>query len=112
MPGQRNSCSFCINSLLKKITCPEGTLKNYLRKNSVDRAIQELEDIISKYGKYITVFNFDDDLLMLYKNWMLEFTGKYEERIHQKYGITYAINASEAPGQLALSTIVAYLPFS
>ena len=87
------NCSFCINSLLKKITCPDGNLNNYLRKNSVDRAIQELEDIIRKYGKYITVFNFDDDLLMLYKDWMIEFTGKYEERIHQKYGITYAINA-------------------
>jgi radical SAM superfamily enzyme YgiQ (UPF0313 family) len=87
------NCSFCINSLLKKITYPDGNLKNYLRKNSVDRTIEELEDIISKYGKYIEVFNFDDDLLMLYKDWMIEFSQKYKERIYEKYGVTYAINA-------------------
>lgn len=86
-------CSFCINSLLKRITPPSGNRKNYLRKCSVDRTIQELESIINKYGKYIEVFNFDDDLLMLYKDWMIEFTQKYKERIYEKYHMTYAINA-------------------
>jgi len=86
-------CSFCINSLLKKITCPDGNLKTYLRKRSVSKVISEFEDIIGKYGKYIEVFNFDDDLLMLYRDWMKEFARKYKERIYEKHHITYAINA-------------------
>ena len=86
-------CSFCINSLLKRIICPDGNLKNYLRKRSVDKVIQEFESIIERYGKYIEVFNFDDDLLMLYKDWMVEFSKKYKKRIYEKYHITYAMNA-------------------
>ncbi|MDI6641456.1 MAG: radical SAM protein [Elusimicrobiota bacterium] len=87
-------CTFCINTLLKRIMKEsQGNLKNYLRKRSVESVILEFESIIQKYRNYIKVFNFDDDLLMLYKDWMMKFTQEYKERIFDKFGIQYAINA-------------------
>ncbi len=86
-------CSFCINPLLRKIKVGNGDPKTYLRKRSVENVISEFEAIIAKYKDYIEVFNFDDDLLMLDKSWMIQFVQEYKKRIYDKYKIEYAINA-------------------
>ncbi|MFH1420539.1 MAG: radical SAM protein [Candidatus Aenigmatarchaeota archaeon] len=86
------NCTFCINHLLRKIKSPDDP-KAYLRKRSVENVISEFESIIKKYVKFIDVFNFDDDLLMLDKEWMMSFVREYKKRIFDKYGIEYAINA-------------------
>lgn len=82
-------CSFCINPLLKEIAGENV----YIRKKSVKNLIKELKNIIQKYGKYIKVINFDDDLLMLYKDWMVKFTDIYKKEIYKPYGIQWVINA-------------------
>lgn len=86
------TCSFCINPALKDIKVGDGSPKKYLRKKSMEKVISELESILLKYKEYVEVFNFDDDLLMLDKKWMLDFTRNYKERIYDKYGVEYAIN--------------------
>jgi len=85
-------CSFCINHLLRKIKIGNGPVGNYLRKRSVKNVILELQSIISRYRKYIDVINFDDDLLMLDRRWMFEFTQEYKSKIFDKYKIGYVMN--------------------
>lgn len=85
------SCTFCVNQVLRKIykANNEG---NYFRCQSVDRVIEELVHWVNRYKGLIKVFNFDDDLLMLKKDWFIEFAAKYKESIYEKFGIKYVIN--------------------
>ncbi len=85
-------CSFCINPLLRKIKVGDDA-KRYLRKRNVENVISELESIVKKYKDYVEVFNFDDDLLMLDQPWMMDYIKEYKQRIFNKHGIEYAINA-------------------
>jgi len=85
-------CSFCINPLLLEINVTgKSQLKGYCRKRSVNNVVSELVSIIGRFPD-IKVINFDDDLLMLDKTWVIEFCKKYKSAIFDKYGIHYAFN--------------------
>ena len=85
-------CSFCINSKLKKIY--NGSCNhNYYRVNSVDRAISDLLLVIEKYHEKIDVIDFEDDLLLMNKKWILEFCEKYKKLIYEPYGIKFVMNS-------------------
>jgi len=86
-------CAFCINPLLLKLNVPEGEcIEGYCRKRSVDNVINELVIIIEKFKGSISVINFDDDLLMLDRAWILAFTEKYMTRIFHPHNIQYVFN--------------------
>ena len=82
-------CSFCINPLLRKINNAD---KTYLRKRTVKDSIEELEYLSIKYKGLIKVFNLDDDLLMIFKDWILDFCKQYKKKIYEKYDIKFSTN--------------------
>jgi len=83
------NCSFCINPLLRKIY--NVNLKEFIRMTSVKKSINELENVVNKFGKYIKVFSFNDDLLTIHKNWISEFCREYKRKIYDKFNIKFAI---------------------
>lgn len=85
------SCNFCINQKLKDIHRKSSSSK-YFRTQSVERAIKELRYLVKKYVNEIKLFNLDDDLLMLDRNWFLEFAKRFRDEIYLPYRIRYAIN--------------------
>lgn len=84
-------CTFCINHLYKIIEKGNCKMSEYLRRRSPENTIAELESLAKKYQ--IKFFNTDDDLLLMDKKWMREFTRLYEDRIYKPFGIKYLINA-------------------
>ena len=85
------SCNFCINDKLKKVF-QNVSKSSYYRINSVDRAIDELKYVISRYRRWIKLINLDDDLLLMDSEWFLDFAKKYYKEIFIPYQIKYAIN--------------------
>lgn len=85
------SCSFCINQALRVIY-NKSNKGSYFRCMSIDNIISELEHWAKYYKGAIKIFNFDDDLLMLKKDWFIELISKYKKKIYDKYGIEYVIN--------------------
>ena len=53
--------------------------KSYIRRHSVDQVIGEIEHLLSRYER-IKMFIFDDDLFTFDKEWLREFSEKYQER--------------------------------
>lgn len=86
-------CSYCINHIYKRIKSKNMPMHQYLRKRSQSSIITELEDITKRYRAVLKTFNFDDDLVMLYKDWMHRFATLYQEHIFRIYNINYVINA-------------------
>lgn len=87
------NCKFCINPVLRKINnIGKKNMRSYLRIRDVDIVIEELLSLIRKYGDKIKVINLDDDLILVHKNWLLDFCKRFEEEIYKKYGIKYVIN--------------------
>ncbi|MBI2118110.1 MAG: B12-binding domain-containing radical SAM protein [Elusimicrobia bacterium] len=89
------NCTYCfVTSDKKTLFQPkEGYgMKNYLRKRSVPSAIDELESLCNQYGKELNAFNLDDELPLVYKDWMKEFCRLYQERIYNKYRVEYILN--------------------
>ena len=85
------TCNFCINEKLRDVYKGDRLLP-YYRLCSVERAIDELKQVVRKYGDDITLINLDDDLLLLDKLWFLDFAERFYKEIYQPYGIKYAIN--------------------
>jgi radical SAM superfamily enzyme YgiQ (UPF0313 family) len=79
-------CAFCANALLKKI---KG--KPYVRKRNIDKCIEELKYIISKFD--VKVVNFADDEFTLNHKWVSEFLKKYKAEILDKHDIQFVIEA-------------------
>jgi len=82
------NCNFCINHRMKDIL----GIKGYVRQKSVKRSIEELLKLIDKFPS-IKVFNFEDDILIFNKSWTSEFIRTYKEKIYEKYGIKFKIEA-------------------
>ena len=79
-------CAFCANALLKKI---KG--KPYVRKRNIDKCIEELKYIISRFD--VKVVNFSDDEFTLNHKWVSEFLKKYKAEILDKHDIQFVIEA-------------------
>lgn len=85
------SCNFCINQTLKKLY-PSSKQRKYMRRNSPEEAVNQLEIFANRYKGEISVFNLDDDLLLLDKEWFYKFSELYQDRIYKEFNIKYAIN--------------------
>ena len=85
------ACTFCINQLYKDINLKTGKVSEYMRKRTPSNSVDEMLSLISKYD--IKIFNLDDDLLTMDRDWMREFTFLYKNSIFKPHGIKYAINS-------------------
>ena len=75
------NCYYCCNSILNKIY---GS--NHVRFRSVDKSLEEIDLVLSKYKiKRLQFLNFDDDNLNINKEWFLEFVEKYKKNIKIKF---------------------------
>ncbi len=92
--GCAYNCTYCYVTADKKQMFKNGYgLEKYLRKNSAEYSIRFLEQLCEKYPGMIDVFNMDDELPVVYKDWWNEFCIKFGERIHKKYGVEFTCNA-------------------
>ncbi len=92
--GCAYNCTYCYVTADKKQMFRNGYgLDRYLRKNSAEYSIRFLEHLCEKYPGMIKVFNMDDELPVMYKEWWNEFCRKFGERINKKYGIEFTCNA-------------------
>jgi len=71
-------CTYCINHQLQKIYAGKG---KYVRFRNVDEVIKEVKEVYKKYPslKYVELL---DDTFCIDKNWVKEFTNKYEKEIN------------------------------
>jgi len=83
--GCSNSCSFCYNPLLRQRYEGKGS---YVRRKSVARIIQEIEDV-RKQSK-LTSVHFSDDIFISDKDWIREFSREYKQKIN----LPFTCNAS------------------
>jgi len=79
-------CAFCSNKLLRKI---KGIKK--IRKRSINKVIDELKYIHSRFN--VKVFNFADDDFTLNRRWLYEFLEVYKKEFYDKYDIKYVIQS-------------------
>jgi radical SAM superfamily enzyme YgiQ (UPF0313 family) len=70
-------CTYCLNHKIIKLYKNSGHLpKEYIRRESVDRVIGEIDYLLSRYQR-IKMFIFDDDIFTLDKAWLREFSAQY-----------------------------------
>ncbi len=72
-------CAYCFNHMLKKIYKEETGDTIYCRMRSVENVIQEIEYVRDNYP--LKIIYFHDDLFILNKNWIKEFSAAYKARI-------------------------------
>lgn len=73
-------CAFCFNEPLKKIYQGKG---RFVRRRSVDNAIEELIYVKKQYG--FRMAEFEDDTLILDRAWIFNFLQRYEEEVDLQY---------------------------
>lgn len=78
------NCHYCINPALKDIYKDDP---KYIRIKSAKRAIAEIKDKKKKYN--LKIINFDDDVFIKDKRWLMEFCSLYKDEI----GIPFNCNA-------------------
>jgi len=72
-------CAYCFNHMLKKIYREETGDTQYCRMRSVESVIREIEEVRAGYPLKIVYFH--DDLFIMNKTWLKEFSTAYKARI-------------------------------
>lgn len=67
------SCRYCINPFLNRMGNP-------VRKRSADNVLEEIKQVVTKYG-YNGVIGFHDDIFPLDRRWLKEFSVRYPARV-------------------------------
>lgn len=80
------NCPYCCNSALRKIYKDKG---KFIRLRSVDNVLLELDKILKKYK--VKEIHFQDDMFLLNKKWLEEFTDKYSKDYHIPFHISARI---------------------
>ena len=75
--GCAYKCTYCFNSAIEKIYGGKG---KWVRWRSVDNLIQEIKQVIEKYGG--KVIYFQDDIFIMNRPWLEEFAPKYKKEIN------------------------------
>jgi anaerobic magnesium-protoporphyrin IX monomethyl ester cyclase len=71
-------CTYCLNHKIIKLYKNSGHLpKGYIRRQSVDEVMNEIDYLLSHYER-IKMFIFDDDIFTLDKEWLREFSDRYK----------------------------------
>lgn len=74
--GCPHSCSYCANSILKKLYKGKG---RYLRRRSIDNVMEELKQAKDKYRPQFVEFR--DEVFTYDKEWLKKFIPYYKESI-------------------------------
>ena len=74
-------CSYCIHSVLKK-----GGYEKF-RRRSVDNVMEECRDRVERLGMRHMIFH--DEIFIIDKKWVSEFTEKFRKLYHEPYGVTF-----------------------
>lgn len=72
-------CTYCFNHMLKQLYREEVGEGKYCRLRSVDNVIREIEEVRDNYPLKIVYFH--DDLFIMNKAWLKEFSSAYRDRI-------------------------------
>lgn len=81
------SCTFCFNERLRNIYSNKG---KYIRFHSPRNLINEIKDVEYSYG--LRSIYFADDLFVLNKGWLKEFTSIYKKEIKKPYVCSANVN--------------------
>lgn len=74
-------CSYCFNHAYKNMVKGKGP---YLRRRSVSHVVEEVSYVQREFGcDYI---DFNDDMFIMDKNWILEFAEEYKARLKIPFG--------------------------
>jgi len=79
--GCAYNCTHCCNHAFRELY-PNGSA--YVRFKSPNRLIAEIKQALLQYPE-IKLISFDDDILLLKKNWYSEFLEKYKNEIHKPF---------------------------
>jgi anaerobic magnesium-protoporphyrin IX monomethyl ester cyclase len=72
-------CTYCLNHKIIKMYKNSGHLpKGYIRRESMDQVMNEIDYLLSRYQR-IKMFIFDDDIFTLDKAWLREFSDRYRK---------------------------------
>ena len=74
-------CSYCIHSILKEHGYTE------FRRRSVDNVLEEVKDRVERLGMLHLIFH--DEILLIDKKWIREFSEKFRILFHEPYGATF-----------------------
>lgn len=80
-------CTYCFNHAYQKLYKGKG---KYIRFRSVERVIQEIKNLQNKYGFRTLIFN--DDILLLNRNWSFKFLEKYGKEIKKPFICSTTVN--------------------
>lgn len=80
--GCNYSCNYCCNSRLKEIFSEN---RGFARFKKIENLINELRQLINNYS-FINYISFDDDNLILNKDWFEQFAAAYLKHIRLPYG--------------------------
>lgn len=75
--GCPNSCSYCYNSKYRESYKDKG---EYVRRKSISRMLQEIQDAQEKSN--VKSLHFSDDIFTHNKKWVLEFCQEYKRKIN------------------------------
>jgi anaerobic magnesium-protoporphyrin IX monomethyl ester cyclase len=82
-------CSFCATPRIFADLKKEKHIGKYIRQRTVDNVIAEIEYIEKSFPDFKAskdgTINFGDDVFVLYKDWVTEFTKKYQEKFDRPY---------------------------
>ena len=73
-------CTYCFNHAMVKEYKGNG---NWVRWRSVDKVIEEIKDVLEKYGGEMVYFQ--DDTFILNRQWLNEFFEKYPKSINKPF---------------------------
>ncbi len=77
-------CSYCSNHAVARIY---GKKHNQTRFKSPESCIQEIEDVITRYGELVKTVYIMDEIFGVNRKWRQEFCQKYKERIGKRFVI-------------------------
>lgn len=75
--GCPHNCTYCTSPVLKRMYGGQ----NYLRRRSVAHVMEELEDVIARYGFIESINFFDDTFFAAPISYLEEFSQSYKKRI-------------------------------
>jgi len=86
-PGR---CSFCFNQSMRdayraRLTQDDRGALRYCRKRSVDNLLDEMSEVLARFGEDVKMFSFADDAFNFDRSWSLEFFREYARRIDRPY---------------------------
>lgn len=85
------NCTYCINHFLANMYKGKG---KYVRFRSVDNILEEIKQVLKKYGEKIKNLEFYDDTFTLDKKRIKEFCERYPKEIGLPFNVNARVNAT------------------